>query len=256
MGLFDKKSCNICGGRIGLLGNRKLEDGNLCKNCAGKLSPFFSDRRRSTVDDIKNQLDYREKNKAAVAAFHTTRTLGFHTKVMLDEDNGKFIVSSSRRWQEENPDVLSLSQVTGCNVDIEEERRELTQKDKDGNEKSYNPPRYEHEYNFWVIIHVNHPYFSEIRFRLNNLPIKVTPPTGRIFIQGGADVGRGSVDYREHEAMAEEIRAVLTRVRQDVRESAAAANAPKMAQTCPYCGATTMPDDQGRCEFCGGAMQG
>ncbi|MBR5490035.1 MAG: DUF4428 domain-containing protein, partial [Oscillospiraceae bacterium] len=42
MGLFDafkKKQCDICGGEIGLLGNRKLEDGNMCKNCARKLSP-------------------------------------------------------------------------------------------------------------------------------------------------------------------------------------------------------------------------
>jgi len=33
MGLFDKKYCDICGEKIGLLGNRKLEDGNLCKDC-------------------------------------------------------------------------------------------------------------------------------------------------------------------------------------------------------------------------------
>ena len=39
MGLFDKKYCDICGEKIGLLGNRKLEDGNLCKDCARKLSP-------------------------------------------------------------------------------------------------------------------------------------------------------------------------------------------------------------------------
>ena len=32
MGLFDKKYCDICGEKIGLLGNRKLEDGNLCKD--------------------------------------------------------------------------------------------------------------------------------------------------------------------------------------------------------------------------------
>ena len=37
MGLFDKKYCDICGDKIGLLGNRKLENGNLCKNCAKKL---------------------------------------------------------------------------------------------------------------------------------------------------------------------------------------------------------------------------
>ena len=48
MGLFDKKYCDICGEKIGLLGNRKLENGNLCKNCARKLSPWFSDRRGSS----------------------------------------------------------------------------------------------------------------------------------------------------------------------------------------------------------------
>ena len=66
MGLFDKKYCSICGDKIGLLGNRKLEDGNLCKHCAAKLSPFFSERRHSTVDGIKEQLAYREQfyNKA------------------------------------------------------------------------------------------------------------------------------------------------------------------------------------------------
>jgi len=29
--LFEKKICSICGGEIGLLGNRRLADGNLCK---------------------------------------------------------------------------------------------------------------------------------------------------------------------------------------------------------------------------------
>ena len=42
MGLFDKKYCSICDEKIGLLGNRKLSDGNLCKDCAAKLSPWFS----------------------------------------------------------------------------------------------------------------------------------------------------------------------------------------------------------------------
>ena len=70
--LFEKKSCDICGGDIGLLGNRKLEDGNLCKNCAAKLSPWFSERRSSTVAQIQEQLDYREKNKEAVATYWIT----------------------------------------------------------------------------------------------------------------------------------------------------------------------------------------
>ena len=60
--LFEKKECSICGGEIGLLGNRKLEDGNCCKNCAKKLSPWFEERRHSTVVQIREQLAYREKN--------------------------------------------------------------------------------------------------------------------------------------------------------------------------------------------------
>ena len=74
MGLFDKKYCDVCGDKIGFLGNRKLEDGNLCKDCAGKLSPFFSDRRNSTVAEIKEQLAYREDNKRRLDDFLPTVT--------------------------------------------------------------------------------------------------------------------------------------------------------------------------------------
>ena len=42
--LFDKKECSICGGEIGLLGNRRLEDGNMCKSCAANPDVLaFSD---------------------------------------------------------------------------------------------------------------------------------------------------------------------------------------------------------------------
>ena len=50
MGLFDKKNCDICGEKIGLLGNRKLDDGNLCKNCDSKLSPWFEERRHRNTE--------------------------------------------------------------------------------------------------------------------------------------------------------------------------------------------------------------
>lgn len=157
MGLFDKKYCDICKNKIGLLGNRKLENGNLCKECAAKLSPWFSDRRRSTVEEIRQQLDYREENKAAVEAFHTTRSLGSGTKLLLDEDAGKFMVTSARNLREANPDVLDFSQVTGCRVDVDEDKTELKREDKDGKEVSYNPPRYTYDYDFYVIINVNTP---------------------------------------------------------------------------------------------------
>ena len=254
MGLFDKKNCDICGGKIGMLGNRKLENGNLCKDCAKMLSPFFSDRRRSTVADIKEQLAYREANKASVAVFHTTRTLGKGTKVLLDEDAGKFIVTAARKLEDENPDVLDFSQVTGCNIDVSESKTEQKQKDSEGKQISYNPPRYTYSYDFNMLIHVNHPWFDEIRFRLNTSSIRVETTGIRLQTVGSQEVGRGSVDYRECETLAGEIKEALTQVRQDVRDNIAAANAPKTAQICPLCGASTIPDAQGRCEYCDGAM--
>jgi rubrerythrin len=238
MGLFDKKFCDICGDKIGMLGNRKLEDGNMCKNCAGLLSPFTTDRRRTTLADIKEHLAYREANKAEVAAFNVTHTLGGKTKVMLNEDAGKFIVTSSSRWQGENPDVMLFSQVTGCQTEIKESRQELKRLDKDGRSVSYNPPRYDIDYDFYITIHVNSPYFSEITFKINDSRVEQ----------------RGSVEYREAQRQADEIKQALTQVRQEVRENIAAANAPRMAQTCPLCGATTTLDASGRCEYCGGAM--
>ena len=255
--LFDKKECDICGGEIGLLGNRKLEDGNLCKNCAAKLSPFFSDRRRSTVQDIQEQLAYRERNLTEVEQFHTTLTIGEYTKVLFDEDKRKFMVTSARNLKDANPDVINYADVTGCKVDVDESKRELKREDKDGKEVSFNPPRYECSYTFNVIINVNNPYFDEIRFRLNNSAVKVTPPVAT-FRAGSTttaiEYARKDVNFAQYQEMGDEIVRQLTSARQQIRDEAAAAAAPKVAVTCPFCRATTIPDEQGRCEYCGGAV--
>ena len=340
MGLFDKKYCDICGEKIGLLGNRKLEDGNMCKNCAAKLSPWFAERKQSTVEEIKEQLAYREANKEAVAAFHTTRTLGKDVKVLLDEDNGKFMVTSARNIAEANPDVLSFADVTGCDLDIEEGRTEIEYKDREGNRQSFNPRRYVYHYDFYMVIHVNNPWFNEIRFRLNSSAVDgdvdtlieydqagsmggrspmagsgrpmagsrtgrpqagtsgarpqtagarpqaggARPQAGSVRPMGqrpqqqampgqmmgqmapGAAYGydqtsnaeeiKNSVEYREYENLGWEISDVLMQVREGARAEAAEANAPKQAVKCPYCGATTIPTENGCCEYCGAPVLG
>ena len=257
MGLFDmfkKKECSICGGEIGHLGNRKLEDGNMCKECANKLSPWFSDRRNSTIAEINEQLAYREENKNAVAAFGTTRTIGMNTKILFDENAQKFLVTSARDWKEANPDVLDFSQVTGCTLDIDEDTREEKTKDKEGKYVSYNPPRYDYYYDFYMTIHVNHPYFDEIKFKLNGSSVETN-------IAGAVPAFRKpnpklNQDYKEYEAMGREIEKMFAEARTHIREEAAAAAAPKMAVTCPFCGATTTPDASGCCEYCGGSVNG
>ena len=259
MGLFNKKFCDICGEKIGLLGNRKLEDGNMCKDCARKLSPWFDERRHSTLDQIKQQLAYREENEKKVAEFHTTRTLGRNTLVCLDEDNRQFLVAKTNDITTENPDVLEYAQVTGCDLDIEENRTEEKTEDDEGNTVSYNPPRYLYSYDFFMVIRVNHPYFDEMRFKLNSRSVEIEQSPsrssiGRVF--GGGGGARVNLEYREYEEMGKEIKEALTEVRQEVREDVAAANAPKTAVTCQWCGATTMPDAAGCCEYCGGSLNG
>lgn len=250
MGLFGKKICDVCGNEIKLLGNKKLADGNMCKACASKLSPWFTDRKKTDLAGIKEQLAYREANKDAVAAFHTTRTLGMDTKVLLDEDAGKFMVTSARNLAEANPDVMDFADVTGCELDIDENKSEIMREDKDGKRVSYAPKRYEYSYDFYIQIAVNNPFFDEIRFRLNPSTIEMQGGTG------GFNVGANNVEYQKYKAMGEEIREALLQIREEVREEKAEAAAPKKAITCPYCGATTTPDASGRCEYCGGSVNG
>ncbi len=254
MGLFDKigkafekKECDICGGEIGLLGNKKLEDGNMCKECAAKLSPWFSDRKRSTLEEIKQQLAYREDNLEDVKAFNVTRVYGESwKKLMVDEDAGKFVVTGAKAKDlvKDNPDVLSFSQVIGCDVDVDENRHELKRKDAEGKSVSYNPPRYEYSYGFDIIIRVNHPYFDTMRFDLTSSDVN----TGRV------QSPQNNQEYNRYAELGEEIRDLLLGARNAAREQAAAENAPKQKMICPHCGAVDEPDSKGCCEYCGMPM--
>ena len=275
MGLFDRKYCSICGEKIGLLGNRKLEDGNMCKKCASRLSPWFSDRRHSTLDEIRAQLEYRENNRADVDAFCVTRTFGGNTKVYLDEPARRFMVTGARNLSEANPDVISCERITDCRVDVNETRHELRRADKDGRQVSYDPPRYEYSYDFYLLIRVNHPYIDEIRFKLNSGSVKtgersindvrarpqrpatVTEAAVEAAVSVLAGIGRGPTwneEYNEQLALASEIRDTLLELRRQGREEAAAQSRPPQTVTCPHCGAPTVPDAEGRCEYCGASL--
>ncbi|MBE6900750.1 MAG: DUF4428 domain-containing protein [Ruminococcaceae bacterium] len=246
--LFEKENCAFCGKELGMFGKKKLEDGVMCGDCQKKLSPWFSDRRNSTVAEIREQLEYREENKKAVAEFKTTRTFGENTKILLDEDARKFMVTSARNLLEANPDVLDFSDVTGCRIDIEEDRNEEKRTNDAGEEISYVPPKYTYSYDFEVIINVRNPYFDEISFRLNGSSVEIE-------VRGSITPRpENNIQYREYKQMGDEIKKALTEVREQVREEAVAAAAPKTAATCPWCGATTIPDSNGCCEYCGGAM--
>ena len=165
--LFDKKICAICGNEIGLLGNRKLEDGNLCKDCARKLSPFLTDRRQSTVEEIRQHLQYRELNQRVLLGVTPTRAFGQgSTKVYVDENQGTFFVTRESNYMAHNPDVFSVSQVIGVRPSIHENRTELYHHDREGRRVPYNPRRYQVDYRFNVAIDLNTPFCNRIEFEL------------------------------------------------------------------------------------------
>lgn len=212
MGLFDKKYCDICSEKIGLLGNRKLEDGNLCKDCARKLSPFFSDRRNSTVEEIKQQLAYREENERKLADFRPDSTFGEHKKVYVDRAGAKFIVTAASNWRNANPDLISFSQVTGVNTDIHENKTEIYYKDEEGKNQSYNPRRYECNYEFNITILVDSPWFDKIELELSDGNRPDSPYTDL---------------YRHYEAQMHTLSDILRGVGGNVQGGFAAPSAPK-----------------------------
>ncbi len=167
-----------------MLGSRKVEDGTICSDCTKKLSPFFSERKKSTVADIQQQLQYREQNRQNLNSFNATRTLGNSTKVIIDDTQRKFVVSRKSDYRAENADIIDLSQVTSVRVEYDEDRDEVYT--PDGN--SYNPPQYKYEYEIEIHINVNHPYFSEIKF-------DVTPYR----------MERYNAEFQRYEQMANEI---------------------------------------------------
>ena len=179
MGLFDafkKKDCEICGKEVGMLGYKKLEDGEICKDCVKLLSPWFDDRRHSTVAQIKAQIAYREENRAALKAFRPAIAYGERYTLRAELVNGvptRFVIERSDNYMEENADIVNFKDVTSFNIDVQEHDRELKYRNSKGEEVSYNPPRYEYSYDFYAEITVNHPYFNDMHFQLNRNSIEL-----------------------------------------------------------------------------------
>ena len=261
MGFFDRKYCDICGRKIGILGGRKLNDGEICGRCEDKLSPWFPEGKRANIADIKEQLEYRERNKEDVSNFSITYEYGDDMKLLIDEEGQTFVVTDEyygdvTDLDDANPDVISFDQVEECNLNVEENETEITYDDDDGNTRHYSPRRYECEYIFHMEITVDHPYFSKIEFPLNDDPV--------VLEYSGEDFDpEGSPEYREYLDMADDIMEILTDGEEEYEEESEEEKVKifkdeegKDVQvvTCPWCGSKTRLTYNGRCEYCDGDL--
>ena len=279
MGLFDrfkKQDCEICGKEVGMFGYKKLEDGEICKECVKLLSPWFDDRRHSTVEQIKQQIAYREENKAALSAFRPSVAYGERYTLRAEIVNGvptRFVVARTDSYMEENADLINFRDVTSFNIDVRESDRELKRRNSNGEMVSYNPPRYEYSYNFYADIQVNHPYFSQIRFEINRDTVNLETVERRSGL--GMNLFRSGFDptlypeYRQYRNECDEMEALFQAgmlglalngqaVQQPVAQPASAAApapapaAPASPKFCPNCGA---PADGGKfCQSCGSKL--
>lgn len=270
--LFEKKVCSICGGEIGLLGNRKLEDGNCCKTCAGKLSYWFDDRRHSTVAQIQEQLAYREENRKKLETFRPVKSYGEDFVLKVELANGvpkRFVIARTDDYLEENADLIEFNQVTSFQIDIDEHQEEQKYRNSEGDMVSYKPPRYEYSYDFNVLLRTSCPYCDDIDFSLNRSCLVLET------VQGGQRPGMGQFvpstrvfkptlypEYREYKALCDEVEQVFQAGMQGIPlpgYAPAAATAPEPAPApaagpkfCQNCGA---PAEGGKfCQSCGSPL--
>ena len=196
MGLFDvfkKKDCEICGKEVGMLGYKKLKDGEICKDCVKLLSPWFEDRRESTVAEIKEQLIYRERNAKDLENFTVSRTIGESGKIHIEEVNGvptRFFVTRYNETIDSNPDIISFRDVISSVTDINVRDEEIKQKNEEGKMVSCNPPRFKHHYDFRIKMEIrNNPYFDCISFTVNRSVVTIETVGGMGGIGGAAMTG-------------------------------------------------------------------
>jgi len=173
MGLFEKKNCIRCGKELGLIfGKVKIADGQICKDCNALLSPLLTGKSKLTLADIEAHLKYRESNKVALNTFKATTVLGDHDKVYIDDNQKKFLVYSGNNYVEKNIDVIDLSQISSCQLKVDEDKDEIFNTDKDGNNVSYDPPRYEISYTYKIELTLTHKWISEITIDVSNGEVK------------------------------------------------------------------------------------
>ncbi len=120
MGLFDKKTCALCGASVGLLGGmlgENLADGAyMCGDCRKKCIPDKTlDFNALTVDAAKALIAVAEANKKKGASeFHATRqfTAGMYADMPaldVDEDRGWFMNAAKKDgWVYELDDIYSF----------------------------------------------------------------------------------------------------------------------------------------------------
>lgn len=151
--------CQLCGKKIQDAEPKEILDGFICRECEKKLSPWFKGYEYWEKKDLQRQIQSREQNIPALRNFRPTRKFGTKPMVLVDDRAGTFVVAQSTHPNIRDLDLISISNVIDCNVDVEEEREKIGNK------------RYRYSYRFCLEIDLDHPYLEEICFPITEKPM-------------------------------------------------------------------------------------
>lgn len=168
------KRCCICGEKIGEAEGVGLKDGNICKACARRLSPYFEGNRR-TAEEARRHLIYRIENEKRIAEFCPHISFAGSKTVYVDPFCETFIVTDNPEWRNDNPDIIKFSQVIGVDTAVNRNKREKFFIDSDGIKKSYNPRKFDCDYEFNVEIRIDSPWFDKIGLEIGDGNRPVNP---------------------------------------------------------------------------------
>ena len=207
--------CILCGAEASSFGSQIVAAGWLCGECVGKMSPWFRLRQDVTEAELRAHLAYRDENRTRLPDFHPTVRLWRNPTLYMDDARRQFAVSDAltKEFPTENPDILEYRQILQCDMEIEESRAELKRFSPGLGQISYRPKRYNYRFHVWVRILVNHPFFHEMRFRLNQRPLTVSGRDVAASVQGKVVKDR---DYQSCVQTAQKMRDVLLKARDAV----------------------------------------
>lgn len=171
-GIFLKKNyCVICGAKASIWTRQVLSDGFLCSACAKQCSEHITRYRDFSTDDIVEHLRYRKENYESerLAEFVPTLSLGEYEILRVDENNGYWLLKTEKRFNNTNPDIFLLSQITDVKMIKKREcLNNFNENKKNGRKFKTKKNRFPiYGYWFYIIIKVNHPFFDTINMRIN-----------------------------------------------------------------------------------------
>ena len=144
------ENCSVCGNKLTRYGNKVLKDGVLCRNCAKLCSGWlektdFADR---TVEQIKEHLDYRQKNRERLNEFKGNKVTEGKYSLFIDDETKDFLITKRSDFNRDNADLFNIADISKVNI---VEKKYLR---RDGSD-------------IYVQLFVKHPQLTSLKFQVN-----------------------------------------------------------------------------------------